>query len=90
MPKHVIFVAPSIMDATLRFVAGAGDKSTFRFNNTADLDGFLQRSPPDPAAPSLPEEFVQGKEYFIARHPDSSVVEQALQEIVKIVRVASG
>lgn len=44
-------------------IAGAGGKSTFRLNNAADLSGFLQRFPPDPAAPSLFEEFVQGKEY---------------------------
>jgi hypothetical protein len=44
-------------------VAGAGGKSTFRLNHAADLDGFLKRFPPNPASPSLFEEFVQGREY---------------------------
>lgn len=44
-------------------VAGAGGKSTFRLNNAADLAGFLERFPPDPAMPSLFEEFVRGEEF---------------------------
>lgn len=44
-------------------VAGAGGKSTFRLNHAADLSQFLERFPPDPARPSLFEEFVKGQEY---------------------------
>jgi biotin carboxylase len=44
-------------------LAGAGGKSTFRLDNAADLAGFLNRFPPDPAQASLYEEFVHGTEY---------------------------
>jgi hypothetical protein len=43
--------------------AGAGGKSTFRLDNTAQLQRFLQRYPPDPERPALYEEFVRGTEY---------------------------
>jgi len=44
-------------------VAGAGGKSTFRLNHDQDLSAFLERFPPNPAQPSLFEEFVKGQEY---------------------------
>jgi hypothetical protein len=43
--------------------AGAGGKSTFRLDQASDLHAFLQRFPPNPALPSLYEEFVHGNEY---------------------------
>ena len=43
--------------------AGAGGKSTFRIDSARDLDRFLDRFPPNPAHPTLYEEFVQGTEY---------------------------
>lgn len=43
--------------------AGAGGKSTFRLDNAEDLERFLARFPPNPAHPTLYEEFVQGTEY---------------------------
>lgn len=43
--------------------AGAGGKSTFRIDGARDLDALLERFPPNPARPTLYEEFVQGTEY---------------------------
>lgn len=43
--------------------AGAGGKSTFRIDSPPDLDRFLERFPPNPARPTLYEEFVRGTEY---------------------------
>lgn len=43
--------------------AGAGGKGTFRLDDSAQLDAFLRRYPPDPAQPALYEEFVRGTEY---------------------------
>lgn len=43
--------------------AGAGGKGTWRLDNAADLNTFLHRFVPDPAQPTLYEEFVQGTEY---------------------------
>jgi hypothetical protein len=43
--------------------AGAGGKSTFRLDRLEDLGAYLQRFVPDPAAPTLFEEFVRGTEY---------------------------
>lgn len=43
--------------------AGAGGKSTFRLDSAEDLAGFLRRYPPDPASPTLAEEFVSGTEH---------------------------
>lgn len=44
-------------------IAGAGGKSTFRLNHPQDLSAFLARFPPNPAQPSLFEEFVKGEEH---------------------------
>jgi len=43
--------------------AGAGGKGTWRLDNAADLKAFLYRFVPNPAQPTLYEEFVQGTEY---------------------------
>lgn len=43
--------------------AGAGGKGTYRLDCAADLALFLDRFPPDSAAPALFEEFVHGTEY---------------------------
>ncbi len=43
--------------------AGAGGKSTFRIDHAGDLERLLERFPPDPARPTLYEEFVRGTEY---------------------------
>ena len=43
--------------------AGAGGKSTWRIDSTADLDELLARGPPDPERPTLYEEFVHGAEF---------------------------
>jgi formate-dependent phosphoribosylglycinamide formyltransferase (GAR transformylase) len=42
---------------------GAGGKSTFRLDRAEDLVAWLQRYPPNPARPSLFEEFVRGTEH---------------------------
>ncbi len=43
--------------------AGAGGKSTWRLDNAGDLMQLLERYPPDPARPTLYEEFVLGTEF---------------------------
>ncbi|MFK8015809.1 MAG: ATP-grasp domain-containing protein [Gammaproteobacteria bacterium] len=43
--------------------AGAGGKSTFRLDQSGDLQRYLTRFVPDPGAPALFEEFVRGTEY---------------------------
>ena len=43
--------------------AGAGGKGTYRLDNAADLQTFLERYSPDPARPTLFEEFVSGTEF---------------------------
>jgi len=43
--------------------AGAGAKNTFRVDRLADLEAYLGRVPPGPAAPLLLEEFVVGREF---------------------------
>lgn len=43
--------------------AGAGGKATFRIDNAADLQTFLDRFPPNNERPTLYEEFVHGTEY---------------------------
>jgi hypothetical protein len=42
--------------------AGAGAKSTFRLDDPADLDAWLQAAPPAPDRPALIEEFLTGQE----------------------------
>jgi hypothetical protein len=42
--------------------AGAGAKSTFRLDDPADLDAWLQAAPPAPDRPALIEEFLTGEE----------------------------
>jgi len=43
--------------------AGAGGKATYRLDNAEDLHSFLERHAPDPAQPTLFEEFVFGTEF---------------------------
>jgi biotin carboxylase len=43
--------------------AGAGAINTFRLDNAAQLQEYLARHPPDPARPTLFEEFLQGEEH---------------------------
>jgi biotin carboxylase len=43
--------------------AGAGAINTFRLENAAQLEEYLARHPPDPARPTLFEEFLQGEEH---------------------------
>jgi hypothetical protein len=43
--------------------AGAGAVNTFRLENLAQLDEYLARHAPDPARPTLFEEFLQGEEH---------------------------
>jgi phosphoribosylaminoimidazole carboxylase (NCAIR synthetase) len=42
---------------------GAGGKGTYRLDRGAQLDDYLQRFPPNPARPTLFEEFVRGTEH---------------------------
>ena len=49
---------------------GAGGKGTFRLDRPEDFTAWLQRYPPDPARPTLFEEFVRGTEHSL----DSVVV----------------
>jgi biotin carboxylase len=43
--------------------AGAGAQATFRVDRLADLEAYLARTPPQPSAPLLLEEFVVGREF---------------------------
>lgn len=43
--------------------AGAGAKGTYRLDDFADLERYLASYPPSPAAPTLLEEFMSGREY---------------------------
>ena len=43
--------------------AGAGGKATYRLDNMGDLRAFLETHSPDPARPTLFEEFVSGTEF---------------------------
>ncbi|NNC77826.1 MAG: ATP-grasp domain-containing protein [Woeseiaceae bacterium] len=57
------FVGRAGFPVVVKPPAGAGGKSTFRIDSMADLQTFLERFPPDPARPTLYEEFVHGTEY---------------------------
>ena len=43
--------------------AGAGAVNTYRLEDTAQLEAYLARHPPDPRRPALFEEFLQGEEH---------------------------
>ncbi len=43
--------------------AGAGARNTFRLDSPAQLDAYLRADPPQPLAPMLAEEFLQGEEF---------------------------
>ena len=57
------FVADAGFPVVVKPPAGAGGKSTYRIDNADDLERFIERFPPNPAHPTLYEEFVQGTEY---------------------------
>ena len=57
------FVNKVGLPVVVKPTAGAGGKNTFRLNRGEDLESLLRRYPPDPAHPTLFEEFVQGTEF---------------------------
>ena len=57
------FVARVGFPVVVKPPAGAGGKSTFRLDRIEDLERYLARFVPDPASPTLFEEFVRGTEY---------------------------
>jgi len=57
------FIAEVGFPVVVKPPAGAGGKSTFRLDQSADLARYLAQYPPDPERPTLYEEFVFGTEY---------------------------
>ncbi|MEM6639497.1 MAG: ATP-grasp domain-containing protein [Pseudomonadota bacterium] len=57
------FIADVGFPVVVKPPAGAGGKSTFRLDRAQDLDAYLARFIPNPAAPTLFEEFVRGTEF---------------------------
>lgn len=57
------FAAAAGFPLVVKPPAGAGGKSTFRIDHAGDLAALLKRYPPDPAHPTLYEEFVRGTEH---------------------------
>lgn len=57
------FAAAAGFPLVVKPPAGAGGKSTFRIDHAGDLAALLERYPPDPAQPTLYEEFVRGTEH---------------------------
>jgi biotin carboxylase len=57
------FVSRVGLPVVVKPPAGAGGKATYRLDSLADVDYYLQRSPPDAREPTLFEEFVRGTEH---------------------------
>ena len=57
------FVARVGLPVVVKPPAGAGGKATYRLDSAADVEHYLQRSPPDAQDPTLFEEFVRGTEH---------------------------
>jgi hypothetical protein len=57
------FVAQAGLPVVVKPPAGAGAVNTFRLDEAAELERYLQMHPPTPARPVLIEEFLRGEEF---------------------------